>query len=59
MQSFKIHTNEEILRRAYVTYNSRDSTGLLAMVSDDVDWPNGNTRLHGRGNSARTGLANG
>lgn len=39
---------EELLARAYAAYNERDLDGLLAVVSDDVDWPDGSRRLRGR-----------
>ncbi len=32
----------------YAAYNSRDAEGLLALVTDDVDWPDGPARLHGK-----------
>jgi ketosteroid isomerase-like protein len=41
-------TNEERLLTAYAAYNRRDSEALLALVSEDVDWPNGRARLHGK-----------
>jgi hypothetical protein len=33
--------HEEILRRAYAAFNSRDIEGALALMDSDVDWPNG------------------
>jgi pimeloyl-ACP methyl ester carboxylesterase len=39
---------EELVRRAYAAYNGRDLEGLLALVGDDVDWPDGTRRLRGR-----------
>jgi len=30
---------DELLRNAYAAYNRQDADRLLAMVSDDVDWP--------------------
>ncbi len=42
-------SNEEMLRHAYVAYNSRDINALLALVTENVDWPNGSARLHGKG----------
>ena len=39
---------KEIVLAAYDAYNARDADGILQFVSDDVDWPNGNDRLHGR-----------
>ncbi|MBV8136349.1 MAG: nuclear transport factor 2 family protein [Deltaproteobacteria bacterium] len=41
-------TNEERLLTAYAAYNRQDSEALLALVSEDVDWPNGSARLHGK-----------
>ena len=39
----------ELLLRAYAAYNSQDTEGLLALLSDDVDWPDGEAaRLHGK-----------
>ena len=41
--------SEDLLRRAYGAYNAQDADGLLALVADDVDWPDGGVgRLHGR-----------
>jgi ketosteroid isomerase-like protein len=39
----------ELLRRAYVAFNSRDVTAALATMQADVDWPNvlDGVRLHG------------
>jgi ketosteroid isomerase-like protein len=39
---------EQLLARAYAAYNRQDLDGLLALVSDDVDWPDGSHRLRGR-----------
>ncbi len=38
-----------MLRRAYHLFNERDIDGLLADMTEDVDWPNvaEGTRLHG------------
>jgi ketosteroid isomerase-like protein len=41
-------TNRELLLEAYAAYNRRDSDALLALVSEDVDWPDGSVRLHGK-----------
>ena len=41
-------TARELLTRAYAAYNAQDVEGLLAKVSDDVDWPDGERRLHGK-----------
>ena len=38
----------ELLLRAYAAYNAQDLEALLARVSDDVDWPDGSDRLHGK-----------
>ena len=38
----------ELLRAAYAAYNRQDSEALLALVSEDVDWPDGSARLHGK-----------
>ena len=37
-----------MLSAAYAAYNRRDGEALLALVSEDVDWPDGSSRLHGR-----------
>ncbi|HEX7462806.1 MAG TPA: nuclear transport factor 2 family protein [Dermatophilaceae bacterium] len=39
---------EELLSGAYLAYNRQDLDGLLALVSEDVDWPDGSSRLRGR-----------
>ena len=39
---------EDLLRRAYAAYDRQDLDGLSALVSVDVDWPDGAHRLHGR-----------
>ena len=31
---------ELLLRRAYAAFNARDIDGALALMHDDVDWPN-------------------
>lgn len=33
--------NEQLLRRAYEAFNTRDIDGALATMHADVDWPNG------------------
>ena len=38
----------DLLLQAYAAYNAQDVEGLLALVSDDVDWPDGTGRLHGK-----------
>ena len=40
--------NETLLREAYAAYNRRDEDALLALVSEDVSWPNSSSRLHGK-----------
>ena len=41
--------HRELLLRAYAAYNRQDAEGLLALVGDDVDWPDGGAgRLHGK-----------
>jgi ketosteroid isomerase-like protein len=42
--------DEELLRRAYSAFNARDVEGALALMHEDVDWPNGmeGGREHGR-----------
>jgi ketosteroid isomerase-like protein len=39
---------ETLLRRAYAAYNRQDVDGLLALVGNDVDWPDGPERLRGK-----------
>ena len=39
---------QELLAKAYAAYNRRDIDALSALVSDDVDWPDGDDRLSGR-----------
>lgn len=39
---------EEVVQRAYAAFNDRDLDGLLALVGEDVDWPDGTSRLRGR-----------
>ena len=42
-------TNKERLLAAYAAYNRQDAgAALLALVSEDVDWPDGSARLHGK-----------
>jgi ribosomal protein S18 acetylase RimI-like enzyme len=42
-------SQEQLLRRAYEAFNTRDIEGALATMHADVDWPNGmqGGRLHG------------
>jgi ketosteroid isomerase-like protein len=38
-----------LLLRAYAAYNAQDAEALLALVTGDVDWPDGGGgRLHGK-----------
>ena len=39
---------KERLLAAYAAYNRQDGAALLALVSEDVDWPDGSARLHGK-----------
>ena len=39
---------EALLSMAYTACNGQDVDGLLTLVSDDVDWPNGSSRLRGK-----------
>jgi ketosteroid isomerase-like protein len=41
---------EELLRSIYDAFNARDIDGVLAGMTDDVDWPNAweGGRLHGQ-----------
>ena len=41
-------TNEELIEQAYAAYNRQDTNALLAFVIEDVDWPDGQARLHGK-----------
>jgi hypothetical protein len=47
-QEAVVSAEEELLSRAYLAYNGQDVDGLLALVSDDVDWPDGSSRLRGK-----------
>jgi SnoaL-like domain len=40
-------TNKARLLAAYAAHNRQDSDALLALVSEDVNWPDGSARLHG------------
>jgi hypothetical protein len=42
--------DEELLRRAYDAFNARDIDAAVALMHEDVDWPNGweGGRVHGR-----------
>ena len=37
-----------LLLRAYAAFNDQDLEVLLECVTDDVDWPDGEARLHGK-----------
>ena len=41
-------THRELLANAYAAYNRRDVDGLLELLTDDVNWPNGDARLVGK-----------
>ena len=40
--------HRDLLLQAYAAYNAQDAEALLARISDDVDWPDGAGRLHGK-----------
>jgi len=41
--------HRELLVQAYAAYNSQNVEALVALVSDDVDWPDDDAgRLHGK-----------
>ncbi len=40
--------HRELLLQAYAAYNRQDLEALVALVSDDVNWPDGGGRLHGK-----------
>ena len=46
-----------LLSAAYAAYNARDLDGLLTAVDEDVDWPEGTSRLRGKDAVARFWLA--
>lgn len=41
-------THRDLLENAYGAYNRRDVDGLLELLTEDVDWPDGDARLVGR-----------
>jgi hypothetical protein len=41
-------THRDLLENAYAAYNRRDVDGLLELLTEDVDWPDGDARLVGR-----------
>ena len=46
----RMDADEELLRRAYAAFNARDVEAAVALMREDVDWPNGmeGGRVHGR-----------
>ncbi len=40
--------HRELLLQAYAAYNRQDLEALVALVSDNVDWPDDGGRLHGK-----------
>lgn len=41
--------DESLLLRAYLAFNAQDLDGLLALIAEDVDWPDDDGgRLHGK-----------
>jgi hypothetical protein len=41
-------TEKERLLAVHAAYNRQDGAALLALLSEDVGWPDGNARLHGK-----------
>lgn len=43
-------TNQELLTEAYAGFNRRDTDAVLALMTEDVDWPNAmeGTMVHGK-----------
>jgi hypothetical protein len=41
-------TNRDLLAEAYAAFNRRDVDGLLELLTEDVNWPNGDARLIGK-----------
>jgi nuclear transport factor 2 (NTF2) superfamily protein len=41
-------TDHELIGRLYDAYNDRDLDALTALVGEDLDWPDGDERLHGQ-----------
>jgi hypothetical protein len=39
VESMSTSPHEDLLRRAYSLFNKRDIEALLAMMTDDVEWP--------------------
>ena len=40
--------HRELLLQAYAAYNRQDLEALVALVSDNVNWPDDGDRLHGK-----------
>lgn len=40
--------DRRLLLQAYEAYNRRDLDALVGLVGDDIDWPDGQRRLHGK-----------
>jgi hypothetical protein len=40
--------HRDLLLQAYAAYNAQGVEALLARISDDVDWPDGAGRRHGK-----------
>ena len=40
--------HRELLLQAYAAYNRQDLEALVALVSDNVNWPDDAARLHGK-----------
>ncbi len=36
-----MQSDQELLTQAYAAFNARDIDGVLALMTPDVDWPNG------------------
>ena len=41
-------TNENLIEQAYAAYNRQDTGALLALVGNDVHWPDGQRHLRGK-----------
>lgn len=40
--------HKDLILQAYAAFNRQDADALLALLSDDVDWPGDDVRLHGK-----------
>lgn len=40
--------HKDLILQAYAAFNRLDANALLALVGDDVDWPEDDVRLHGK-----------